>query len=257
MVADREDPLDGVGGRADDRGTLVARRAARTDLRAPCSGTHLHSESWPGARACPARPPGSGDGPEASGIRRAVVPRHSDRRELCRHPLIQRRPVSMPPALTITSQIVLGVLAGAIGVAVATPLTAAAMTIVRVLYVEDVLEQEATHAGWMGKPRIASPEHCDPFHCQSLARRPALQRRPEMITSAPRRAAAAPIRSHRPGRTPSKATVMQRHSYRTISRALHVALSSVRDNGSRVAGKAATRRGAHRRWSVCSDGSVG
>jgi len=46
----------------------------------------------------------------------------------------------MPPALTITSQIVLGLLVGGIGVAVATPLAAAAMTIVRMLYVEDLLE---------------------------------------------------------------------------------------------------------------------
>jgi predicted PurR-regulated permease PerM len=49
----------------------------------------------------------------------------------------------MPPALTIMSQLVLGVLVGAIGVAVATPLTAAAMTMVRMLYVEDLLEQDA------------------------------------------------------------------------------------------------------------------
>lgn len=58
-------------------------------------------------------------------------------------PLIQRRTVAMPPALTITSQIVLGLLVGGIGVAVATPLTAAAMTIVRMLYVEDLLEDAA------------------------------------------------------------------------------------------------------------------
>ena len=67
-------------------------------------------------------------------------------------PLIQRRTVSMPPALTIMSQIVLGVLVGGIGVAVATPLTAAAMTMVRMLYVEDLLEQnspseQVTHTG--------------------------------------------------------------------------------------------------------------
>ncbi len=55
-------------------------------------------------------------------------------------PLIQRRTVSMPPALTITSQIVLGLLVGGIGVAVATPLTAAAMAVGRMLYVEDLLE---------------------------------------------------------------------------------------------------------------------
>jgi len=58
-------------------------------------------------------------------------------------PLIQRRTVSMPPALTIMSQIVLGVLVGGIGVAVATPLTAAALTVIRMLYVEDLLEREA------------------------------------------------------------------------------------------------------------------
>ena len=51
-------------------------------------------------------------------------------------PLIQRRTVSLPPALTITAQVALGLLVGALGVAVATPLTAAAMTAIRVLYVE-------------------------------------------------------------------------------------------------------------------------
>lgn len=51
-------------------------------------------------------------------------------------PIIQRRTVSLPPALTITAQVALGFLVGALGVAVATPLTAAVMTIVRVLYVE-------------------------------------------------------------------------------------------------------------------------
>jgi predicted PurR-regulated permease PerM len=62
-------------------------------------------------------------------------------------PLIQRRTVSMPPALTITAQLMLGVLVGVIGVAVATPLTAAAMTVIRLAYVEDFLEgQETTDA---------------------------------------------------------------------------------------------------------------
>lgn len=58
-------------------------------------------------------------------------------------PLIQRRTVSMPPALTITAQIVLGLLAGGIGVAVATPLTAASLTMVRRLYVEGILERNS------------------------------------------------------------------------------------------------------------------
>lgn len=51
-------------------------------------------------------------------------------------PMIQRRTVSLPPALTITAQVALGLMVGALGVAVATPLTATAMTAVRVLYLE-------------------------------------------------------------------------------------------------------------------------
>ncbi len=54
-------------------------------------------------------------------------------------PLVQRRTISMPPALTITAQMVMGVLLGAMGVVLATPLTAAAMVVVKMLYVEDAL----------------------------------------------------------------------------------------------------------------------
>jgi predicted PurR-regulated permease PerM len=61
-------------------------------------------------------------------------------------PLIQKRTVELPPALTITAQIALGGLVGVIGVAVATPLTAAVMTAVRMLVVEDLLERPATEA---------------------------------------------------------------------------------------------------------------
>jgi predicted PurR-regulated permease PerM len=77
-------------------------------------------------------------------------------------PLIQRRTVSMPPALTIMAQIVLGVLVGGIGVAVATPLTAAAMTMVRMLYVEDLLEQRAPAeritSGETARPQTRPPQ---------------------------------------------------------------------------------------------------
>lgn len=73
-------------------------------------------------------------------------------------PLIQRRTVSMPPALTIMSQLVLGLLAGGIGVAVATPLTAAAMTMIRMLYVEDLLEQDA-HAERMSATGAPHPQN--------------------------------------------------------------------------------------------------
>jgi predicted PurR-regulated permease PerM len=46
-------------------------------------------------------------------------------------PLIQRHTVSLPPALTIVAQVAMGVLLGIPGVAVATPLTAAILTVFR------------------------------------------------------------------------------------------------------------------------------
>jgi predicted PurR-regulated permease PerM len=55
-------------------------------------------------------------------------------------PLIQQKTVSLPPALTISTQIGLGILFGAGGVVLATPLTAAALVLIKRLYVEDVLE---------------------------------------------------------------------------------------------------------------------
>ncbi len=51
-------------------------------------------------------------------------------------PLIQRRAVSLPPALTIVAQMVMGALAGVLGVILATPLTALAMVLVRRLHVD-------------------------------------------------------------------------------------------------------------------------
>ncbi len=57
-------------------------------------------------------------------------------------PLIQRRAVQLPPALTILSQTVLGTLFGLMGLILATPLTAAGVVVVRMVYVESVLEKE-------------------------------------------------------------------------------------------------------------------
>lgn len=54
-------------------------------------------------------------------------------------PLIQQRTVSLAPALTITAQLLFGVLAGTMGLLLATPLTAAAIVLIRKLYLEDVL----------------------------------------------------------------------------------------------------------------------
>jgi predicted PurR-regulated permease PerM len=54
-------------------------------------------------------------------------------------PVLAKKVVDLPPALTLTMQIVMGVLLGAVGLAVATPLTAAGVVLIRRLYVEDVL----------------------------------------------------------------------------------------------------------------------
>lgn len=55
-------------------------------------------------------------------------------------PLIQRRTIRLPPALTISAQMIFGTMLGALGVALATPLAAALLVCVRKLYVEDTLE---------------------------------------------------------------------------------------------------------------------
>lgn len=54
-------------------------------------------------------------------------------------PLIQRRTVHLPPVLIISAQVLLGVLFGALGVALATPFTAVAIVAVKRFYVEDGL----------------------------------------------------------------------------------------------------------------------
>jgi predicted PurR-regulated permease PerM len=59
-------------------------------------------------------------------------------------PLVQQRAVYLPPVLLLVSQLVLGVLVGFVGVVLATPLAAALMVMVQMLYVEDVL-QDSMH----------------------------------------------------------------------------------------------------------------
>jgi predicted PurR-regulated permease PerM len=58
-------------------------------------------------------------------------------------PLVQKRMVLLPPALTIAVQVLLGILVGGLGVALAAPLTAVVLVVVKMLYVEDVLHEEA------------------------------------------------------------------------------------------------------------------
>ncbi|MDQ3364399.1 MAG: AI-2E family transporter [Myxococcota bacterium] len=58
-------------------------------------------------------------------------------------PLIQRRLLSLPPALILVAQAVMAVFGGLIGVIVATPLTLVAIVMVQKLYVEDKLERSS------------------------------------------------------------------------------------------------------------------
>ncbi|HYD94910.1 MAG TPA: AI-2E family transporter [Noviherbaspirillum sp.] len=56
-------------------------------------------------------------------------------------PLIEQRAVALPPALVIFSTLLLGALSGPLGVVLASPITATAIVAVKLLYVEDVVEQ--------------------------------------------------------------------------------------------------------------------
>lgn len=55
-------------------------------------------------------------------------------------PLVQRRMVHLAPGFTLTAQLVMGVLWGILGIAVATPLAALLATLVEMIYVENVLD---------------------------------------------------------------------------------------------------------------------
>lgn len=54
-------------------------------------------------------------------------------------PIIDRKTIYLPPALTVVAQLALAVFSGILGVALATPLTAAAVVLVTMLYVQGVL----------------------------------------------------------------------------------------------------------------------
>jgi predicted PurR-regulated permease PerM len=58
-------------------------------------------------------------------------------------PMIERRIIRMPPALTIGVQLLLGVLAGPLGIMLASPLTAAAATVVKATVVDRVGQENS------------------------------------------------------------------------------------------------------------------
>ncbi len=63
-------------------------------------------------------------------------------------PLIQQKTVSLPPAITVVAQVLFFVLLGPLGLLLASPLAAAAMVVVKGLYVHDALgDREVTMLG--------------------------------------------------------------------------------------------------------------
>ncbi len=60
-------------------------------------------------------------------------------------PLVQRQAISMPPALIISAQIIMGVIQGVIGIILATPLVAVIIVVIKLLYLEDVLDDHDIH----------------------------------------------------------------------------------------------------------------
>ncbi len=56
-------------------------------------------------------------------------------------PLIQQKEVSLPPVLTLASQVVLGSIFGFPGMLLASPLTASALVLVKMLYIEQVFHE--------------------------------------------------------------------------------------------------------------------
>jgi predicted PurR-regulated permease PerM len=80
-------------------------------------------------------------------------------------PMIERRTVELPPALTIVVQLVLGVLFGALGLIFASPILAVVVVLIQMLYVQDILGDKNTELNEKQKPGdaadndIAEPEN--------------------------------------------------------------------------------------------------
>jgi len=62
-------------------------------------------------------------------------------------PLVERKTVSLPPAVTITMQVLMGLAFGLAGVALATPMTAVIAVLIAMLYVEDALDDKVKLPG--------------------------------------------------------------------------------------------------------------
>jgi predicted PurR-regulated permease PerM len=67
-------------------------------------------------------------------------------------PLVQKWTVSLPPAITILSQVLLGILTGTLGVLLATPLAATAVVVIKVTYLHYYLREKVEIAGTVLEP---------------------------------------------------------------------------------------------------------
>lgn len=54
-------------------------------------------------------------------------------------PMIERRTVELPPALTVIAQLALGILIGGLGLVLATPILVVVMVLVQMVYIQDIL----------------------------------------------------------------------------------------------------------------------
>lgn len=62
-------------------------------------------------------------------------------------PLIQERAISLPPAVLISAQVLIGVLAGAVGVLLASPLAVVVIVLIQMLYIADTLGDSVSTLG--------------------------------------------------------------------------------------------------------------
>jgi len=57
-------------------------------------------------------------------------------------PYIERRTISLPPAITLIVQLLMGIIAGLLGLALAAPLAAVVLVLVKMIYIEDIIEDK-------------------------------------------------------------------------------------------------------------------
>lgn len=62
-------------------------------------------------------------------------------------PLVQKKAVELPPALTLLAVVLMGILVGGIGIMLATPLTVVVIVLVKMLYVRDTLDDKTVADG--------------------------------------------------------------------------------------------------------------